>query len=234
MLTPQSEVQQVLSGLLEHGRIVDLGKGHYIHQTRYDACCREIEATVLELAGGDQRVMSVDVSELRGDLDWSAQLWSRILQRLEADGLIAVRANRVVLLSAVHDLSEHDAHLVQRLQALYEESGFHSPRPDELTALLNTAPDTVQRLLTYLVDAGELVRVTKNVILTKERLREAQTLVVRTIREQGILDSADFKLAIDSTRKYAIAILDYLDSKGVTLRRGNDRRLAPNYERNLL
>ena len=54
------------------------------------------------------------------------------------------------------------------------------------------------------------------------------------IADKGVLDSADFKLVIDSSRKYALAILDYLDARRITVRIDNNRKLAPNYEKNLL
>jgi len=64
--------------------------------------------------------------------------------------------------------------------------------------------------------------------------KKAQDLVVETIQQKGMLNSADFKYNINSTRKYALAILDYLDSRRVTVRIGNDRKLTPDYRRNLI
>jgi hypothetical protein len=49
-----------------------------------------------------------------------------------------------------------------------------------------------------------------------------------------VLNSGDFKLQIDSTRKYALAILDYLDSRRVTVRIQNDRKLTPDYQKRLV
>ena len=63
---------------------------------------------------------------------------------------------------------------------------------------------------------------------------DADLLVIEAVRTNGTLDSADFKHHIESSRKYALAILDFLDSRRVTIRVGNLRKLAPDYERNLL
>ena len=65
-------------------------------------------------------------------------------------------------------------------------------------------------------------------------LPEAQARVVKLILETGAVDSAEFKHHIGSTRKYALAILDYLDARKVTVRAGNLRKLAPNYEARLV
>jgi hypothetical protein len=48
------------------------------------------------------------------------------------------------------------------------------------------------------------------------------------------LDSADFKNQLETSRKYAITFLDYLDSKRITIRVGNLRKLMTGYEERLL
>jgi len=78
------------------------------------------------------------------------------------------------------------------------------------------------------------VRLSKNVVISRQHFKEAQEMVVSTILQDGVLNSADFKSRIGSTRKYALALLDYLDERGITVRHDNDRRLAPDYRRKLL
>ena len=65
-------------------------------------------------------------------------------------------------------------------------------------------------------------------------IRKAQAMVVEMIQEEGVLESGLFKSRIDSTRKYALAFLDYLDGLRITVRIGNDRKLSREYEKNLL
>jgi selenocysteine-specific elongation factor len=92
----------------------------------------------------------------------------------------------------------------------------------------------VARILDYLCDEGSLVRLGKHVVLAQEAMRQAQELVVKHIETHGQLDSADFKYSINSSRKYALAILDFLDARQVTVRFGNDRKLTANFRERLL
>jgi hypothetical protein len=51
---------------------------------------------------------------------------------------------------------------------------------------------------------------------------------MKTIQEHGRLESVQFKYLLDTTRKYALPLLDYLDKVGVTRRnRDNTRHLGP-------
>jgi hypothetical protein len=43
------------------------------------------------------------------------------------------------------------------------------------------------------------------------------------MRKEGRLESVQFKYLLDTTRKFALPMLDYLDRAGVTRRVGNTR-----------
>ena len=62
----------------------------------------------------------------------------------------------------------------------------------------------------------------------------AQQKVVEAIQKNGQLDSGDFKFLIDSTRKYALSILEYMDRTHVTVRLDSVRKLAPNHEKRMM
>ena len=100
----------------------------------------------------------------------------------------------------------------------------------EATEILGAKPERAERLLVFLHDEGRLVRLNKNVILSRSHMQQARDIVVTLIEQHGLLDSADFKQHIGSTRKYALAILDYLDGRRITIRQGNNRKLAANHQ----
>jgi selenocysteine-specific elongation factor len=53
----------------------------------------------------------------------------------------------------------------------------------------------------------------------------AREILVDFLREEGRLESVRFKYLLDTTRKFAIPLLDYFDKIGVTRRSGNTRYL---------
>jgi selenocysteine-specific elongation factor len=153
---------------------------------------------------------------------------------LSRAGVASFREDRAILQPSAEQLAEPDRDLVDRMCRLYEGTGFHAPRPDELPGRLSSSREKSDRLLEYLCSDGRLVRLSRTVVLSYKSVKKAQDLVVAAVGKDGMLDSADFKHAIGSSRKYALAILDYLDTRGVTLRMGNIRKLAPGYEKHLV
>ena len=55
----------------------------------------------------------------------------------------------------------------------------------------------------------------------KLAIEEAARRLKVHIEKEGVLESVKFKYLLDTTRKYAIPLLDYMDKIGVTTRRGN-------------
>jgi len=55
-----------------------------------------------------------------------------------------------------------------------------------------------------------------------ERARE---VLIEHLRKEGRLESVDFKYLLDTTRKFAIPLLDYFDRVGILRRVGNTRYL---------
>jgi selenocysteine-specific elongation factor len=233
LLTPEA-IPPILDGLAAEGWLLMLEGGHAIEAGGYRRCLAEAESRLRQAASGGQGALSLSNAALRQGLDWPAPVWARVTRDLEQAGLIRPQGAKLVLAQAAEQLSPDDRRLLERILKIYDETGFQSPRPDELPALLGSPPARVDRLLEHLLLEGQLVRLAKNVILGYTYLKQAQDRVVAIVEQRGTLDSADFKLEIRSTRKYALAILDWLDERKVTVRLGNDRKLAQNYRERLL
>jgi len=233
LLLPMDVAGSCLARLIEEQKILALADDYFVHGDNYRSCVREVE-TRLEKAGKNDQALSLTLSDLRKNLNWPLPLWNRIQEDMERSDLVRRKGEKVILRAAVEGLHDADRELMGKLVAIYEETRYHSPRPEELPAMLGVSPDRINRLLDYLCDEGHLIRLAKNVILTYGHFQTAQDRVVKIISEKGVLNSADFKYAITSTRKYALAILDFLDSRHVTVRIGNDRKLTPDYRKHLV
>lgn len=247
-LLPPAEVTRILDRLVRNERILALAaggariekeegagaSGFFVHREAYRDCLNQVEEWIRKAASG-RETLSLTVSALRDHFPWPPLLFGRILKDLDQGDLVRVRENKLVLKDAEARFDEADRRVLERILALYEREGFRAPRPDEVPTRVEAPAEQVARLMEHLYNEMKLVRLSKNVVLARERVKWAQDQVVRLIQEKGTVNSADFKYVIDSTRKYALAILDYFDARRVTLcLKNHDRKLAPDFERNLL
>jgi selenocysteine-specific elongation factor len=225
--------REIARQLTASGKLMPLEIDSFIHVTPYRTFYGSLEKRILEASEAGHS-LSMRREELRREFDYSMPLWNKLLQELENAELVSPRGHKMVLTTAAETMNKTESPLLGRLRDLYLQTGFQSPRPDELPTLLGEPETRIRRALEYLTNREELVEVSKSVVLNAEFLRQAENRVVEVIRERGVLNSADFKYEIQSSRKYALAILDWLDARHVTLRIGNDRKLAPDYQKHLL
>jgi len=67
------------------------------------------------------------------------------------------------------------------------------------------------------------VKVAENLYFHARSLRSAEDAVRRHLDEHGKITVAEFRDLTQSSRKYALPILEYLDAKKVTRRVGDER-----------
>jgi selenocysteine-specific elongation factor len=128
-----------------------------------------------------------------------------------AEGAIVRLASHRVVFSA-RERTERAA-VVQLLDA----NGFSPP-------LRLPAGDQVLRAL---VDSGELVKI-DGFYLTAERAAAARKLVREKIAADGPVTVAQIRDLLQTSRKYAVPLSEWLDQTGATARRGDLRVLGPN------
>jgi selenocysteine-specific elongation factor len=109
-----------------------------------------------------------------------------------------------------------DALLSQLRAAPYTPPSYH-----EAVAL--AGPDVVQAL----IDTGDVVRVQADVILDREAYTRLVDGTLAIIDAHGSVTASELRDQFQTSRKYAIALLEHLDSRGVTLRRGDARVRSP-------
>ncbi len=83
-----------------------------------------------------------------------------------------------------------------------------------------TKPDA---LLKILVDDGVLVKIASELFFHRQCLDDAKNMIRKHISAHGPATAADLKNVLQTTRKYAIPLLEYLDGIKFTERTGNTR-----------
>ncbi len=116
---------------------------------------------------------------------------------------------------------------------------FSQSQQDQIDALLKQftdqpyTPPSVKQcveviggpLLTALVETGQLVQLSEEVLLLPEVYQDMRSAVIVHIQENGSITLAELRDKFNTSRKYAAALLEHLDQAGVTLRRDDLRVL---------
>jgi selenocysteine-specific elongation factor len=103
---------------------------------------------------------------------------------------------------------------------------FQPPSPTEVTVAAGVDRKRIERLVTLAVALGELVRVDGSIHLHADCERELRETVADLIGKVGGVTVAQIREALQSSRKFVVPFVEYLDRIGFTKRSGDVRVLA--------
>lgn len=239
---PPEEAQQALGRLVEAGDVVVLDgqrqSGPGADSTERGGSPQVLPQMPLMSRDGWERLVStlsealrsfhatyplrrgMPREELRARLGLDARTYTRMVAMLQRQGLVSEEGPYIRL--ATHQVTfmpDQEARVVDLLQHL-ERSGASPPGPDEILARLGS-----QEVLQALLDRGDLVQVSPDVIYSRQVYDRLVSTVVDTIRQRGKVTVAEVRDLFNTSRKYALALLTYMDEQKVTRRVGDDRVL---------
>jgi selenocysteine-specific elongation factor len=83
-----------------------------------------------------------------------------------------------------------------------------------------------EEVLRALIALGQLSKIGEDVLFLPQVFEEMRQAVISQIQHSGSITLAELRDRFDTSRKYAVAVLEYLDQTGFTVRRGDARVLA--------
>ena len=153
--------------------------------------------------------------ELRSRLGLTPQVFNNALLKLQEDGVIV-----------------DDGPVVRRPEHVRRLSAAQRSAADEYVNLLEANPyspptdsPTDPEVLNLLADEGRVVKVSETVVFAASAYQEMVERVSAYVGERGEITVADVRDMFGASRKYALALLEYLDQQRITRRVGDARVL---------
>ncbi|NNM25454.1 MAG: selenocysteine-specific translation elongation factor [Phycisphaerales bacterium] len=109
--------------------------------------------------------------------------------------------------------------------AAYETAAFRPPSPKQLAGDLGVDEAAVRELVALGTGQGVLVRLSPEIFLHTRWVEEMQRRLAEQVGAAG-MSMSEVKDVLETTRKYAVPICEYLDRIGFTRREGDRRVLA--------
>ena len=228
---------QPLSLLLDEGKAIRLGPKLLMHRDT----SRDVQQKLLDLVDDFHRnkpespglsieqlleaVSRASCPRFEGGTPSTRDVFDGLVERLVSQGKLTERKHRLALPEHRETFSDDEQELLQRIESLFKNRPFNPPKNDEVVQHAAVDPDQVEKILRILIEQEHLIRVDKDLLFHREAVEKARGMLISYITEHGGLESVKFKYLLDTTRKFAIPLLDYFDRIGVTRRAGYTRHL---------
>jgi len=157
--------------------------------------------------------------ELKSRLGLAPRVFERVLERAALENILVANEDVVRQPDFVVTFTPELQKKIDALLAQFHRAPYTPPSAQDAEAAIGI------EAVNALVAQGTLVRLNDQVLLTPQALQTMHAWVVATIQTHGEVTVAQVRDHFNTSRKYAVALLEYFDEKRVTKRVGDARVL---------
>ena len=217
---PEEEVVDSLAQLLEAEVVYETKLG-YIHKKKYESVLEKLKKLLVDYHNRFKLKVGIPKIEVLSKFKLSQKETLEILDLFIKNNEIRLEGNLVAEKDFVVNYDEKQLVEKERIEKTLLEGGFTPPTIKDLT----NGEKTKIEILESLID-NTIVRLDADLVLHADVLKEAIQKVENHFKENEQMGLAEFRDMSGSSRKYSMAILEYLDKLGITRRVENYRVLV--------
>lgn len=159
--------------------------------------------------------------ELRTHLKIEPRLFGNLLTSVKD---IIAEKELVRLATFKAALSQVDESVKVKILELLGKGAFQPPAKEELSESLKIDQKRFSDILKLMTKEGSLVRINDSVFITSSAYEDMITKLKDFYSKKQDMTVAEFRDVLNTTRKYALPFLEYLDSNQITMRVGDVRK----------
>lgn len=207
---------------IAHGDLCPLGdSGWVIHAESWARLVDQTARALASFHAAEPLRLGLPREALRGQLGLEAEAFEAVLAALLAEGQAVLAANGSI--AAPDHAVRYTAAQARAIEALLEAFDRAPYTPPTALQARELVGDEV---LVSLVERGELVQISDEVLLRPAVLREWVDFARATLEAGAPLTVAILRDHYGTTRRYVLDFLERLDALGITRRLGDERVLG--------
>jgi len=223
------KLETVISALLSKKELmlIDRDNRIYIHGSSFEHIRRETSGHLEAYHGTNPLKAGMPKEELKSKLPaiLGQKLFTLIINHMVKEETLVVEEETVRLKAHKVSLAADQSGVRKKILASYRDSGLQPPYFKELSKSYAIDPADAKDVLVLLVDSGDIIKVKEDLYFDAGAVEALQGRLVNFLQENGEITTPQFKDMTGASRKYVIPLIEYFDSKNVTIRIGDIRKL---------
>ena len=219
------QLKVMLDELIAEGKVKVLSTKVYIHARTLERLRDSIVAIIRKCHSDNPDKTGLGLAQLAEASGLKQDILAAVMDLLVKKGVVGRTKEQFALPGFQPTFSEKQKSLMEAVELAYRKRLFNPPAIEEAAILAGVSQKDLQNTLRMLVGQNRLVEIEKGLFFHHDAIEQAKLRISRFIQEQGKLESVKIKYILDTTRKYAIPLLDYFDRTGLTYRQGYTRYL---------
>ena len=203
------------------------GEKLYTTETKWRALKNKIAQVLQEHHAAHALAAGMDMEELRVKLPYkiSPRLFRILVEMVEAAKTV-VRDGSILRLPGHRvELRAEEKTLTEKIKRLLGASPMAPPELKQMEKDLGAERGKVAEVVRVMEREKSIVRVATDLYFLADCVDNVKAVLYKYLSENGEITAATFRDLLGSSRKYTIALLEYFDREGITVRIGDARRL---------
>ncbi|MCO1602046.1 selenocysteine-specific translation elongation factor [Desulfosporosinus nitroreducens] len=216
-----ASIEETLQELLAAGRLIQL-QDFLIHPDSVGVFTEEVIGLLLNYHHTYALRRGMSKAELKSRQTFAGgdRKFALLLSLLESRNVVKIADNLVATADFSPQFSPHQQEIRAELESQVRECGYTLPSLPELVGNFREKQQVMEYLLldTLMALDGQLV-------IDRQLYQDAREIVKELAVEHGVIKLPDFRDRLQTSRKYALLLLERFDKEKLTKRAGEDRIL---------
>ena len=219
---PASAAAEALAELAAEGRVAAM-EGYYLDAGRFAALVEDMAGRLAAYQAEYPLREGMPREELRSRIGaaWPAKAFNAMLEEASRRGAVATNA-RSAFLPGFEPGAGMTETVAQAL-GLVERGGFLPPGWADVVRELNLGAEQGAELLQFLLRTGRLVQIADDCYWHEKTLATARDRVRAYLGEKGEITVGNLRDLLNTSRRFALPLLEYFDRERLTRRVGDVR-----------
>lgn len=214
------ELKTALKAALDEGLLIQMDQQHYWAMTSYQELSNRLRDELATYHHENPLRLGILRAELHSKLKVKRGLLDSVIER---DDRVVSEWNAVRMKGHQIIFSAKQQAQIDHLMQILNELPYSPPPIAELNEIAG------EDLVRALIDLRRIIMVSDSIAFPKAGYDRFTAEIRRRISEHGEIDAKTLRDEFGTSRKYAIAVLEHLDSLGITQRVGDVRRRGRNF-----
>jgi selenocysteine-specific elongation factor len=223
------QLRRLLQDLMSRGEVIQFDREapRYVHRDVFSKLRQILLGRLEEFHQREPLRSGMNKEELFGRLPGAvdAKLFNELIQRLGRQGEVVQEKDLVRLFSHQVALAGEQERVREKIEGIYREAGLQPPFFREVAQSLGVPDGEARQILKWMLEQGLLVKVKEDMYFHNVVLENLKSQLLDLFEDHEEITTPQFKELTQTSRKYTIPLLEFLDATRFTIRVGDARRL---------
>ena len=206
--------------LISQGLLVELNNRHLFMPVDQVNLLKKRLAEILEIFHKQNPLKTgLPREQLKSQLGIDSKVFDALIGQMHEDAILEEIGAKLRMVGQQVRFSEEQQGKIATLLNQFNAEPYAPPSVKQSNEIIG------EELVTALVETGQLMKLSEDVLLQPAIYNEMKGAVISRIQDHGGITLSELRDKFNTSRKYAVAVLEQLDQSGVTIRQGDIRKL---------